>query len=105
MITFSHVLVPTLFLGLYFFVLKMGEQTSVDTREIAMKWLKDGKTLREIGDFIGRNHNTIKKIIHKYKKTGQLQNIDHPRRPRRLNNTQTRSKVRTVNANPFESAV
>ena len=34
-----------------------------------------------------------------------MQNIDHPRRPRRLNNTQIRSIVRTVKANPFESAV
>lgn len=33
-----------------------------------------------------------------------MQNIDHPRRPRRLNETQIRSIVRTVKANPFESA-
>ena len=61
--------------------------------------------MREIGDLISRNHNTVKKIVDKYNKSGKLQNIDHRRRPRRLNNTQIRSIVRTVKANPFESAV
>lgn len=82
----------------------MAKQTSLDTRELVLKLHKDGKSFREIAKIINRNHNTVKKIIDKYKNTGKLQNIDHPRRPRRLNETQIRSIVRTVKANPFESA-
>ena len=45
----------------------MGKKTSVDTRKIVIKLHKEAKTLRKIGDFIGRNQNTVKKTIDEYK--------------------------------------
>ena len=41
----------------------MGKQTSLDVRELVLKYYKKGKTLREIGLMIDRSHNTVKHII------------------------------------------
>lgn len=83
----------------------MGKQTSLDTRELIIKFHNEGKTLREIGLTIGRCHNTVKKIIDKYKKFQKLENRPKCGRPRKLNEVQIRSIVRNVKKNPVESAV
>lgn len=83
----------------------MGRQTSIDTRELIIKFHNEGKTLREIGLTIGRCHNTVKKVIDKYKKFHKLENRPKCGRPKKLNEAQIRSIVRNVKKNPVESAV
>lgn len=83
----------------------MGKQTSTDTREIVIKFHNEGKSLREIGSIINRSHAAVKKIIDKYKNFGKVENLHKVGRPKRLNETEIRSIVRTVKQNPAESAV
>lgn len=59
----------------------MGKQTSVDTRKIIIDLHKKGKSLREIGQIVGRNHCTVKKIIDKNSKHGTVENLTGAGRP------------------------
>lgn len=83
----------------------MKKQTTLDIRELVIKYHKEGKTLREIGGVINRSHNTVKKIIDKKQKYGKLENRPKSGRPRRLNVAEIRSVVRSVKINPSESAI
>ena len=44
--------------------------TSADVSELVIKLRNEGKTFGQIGFIIDRSHNTVKKIICKYKKFG-----------------------------------
>lgn len=83
----------------------MGKQTSVDTRKIIIDLHKKGKSLREIGQIVGRNHCTVKKIIDKNSKHGTVENLTGAGRPKLLSDTEIRAVVREVKANPASSAV
>lgn len=83
----------------------MGKQTSSDVRAIVIDLHKKGKSLREIGKMIGRNHCTIKKIIDKYAKYKTVENLPRGRRPKCLTDKEVRAIVRQVKANPASSAV
>lgn len=83
----------------------MGKQTSTDVRELVLKLRDEGKTFREIGSIINRSHNTVKKIVDKYKKFGKIENLPGAGRPKLLNESEIRSIVRDVKKNPFKSAV
>lgn len=83
----------------------MGKQTCLETRKLVLKYRAEGKSLREIAQIIGRCHNTVKKIIDKYKMFKTLEDCPRSGRPKRLSGSEIRSIVREVNKNPFTSAV
>lgn len=83
----------------------MGRQTTNETREIIIELHKKNKSLREIGEIVGRHHCTVKKIIDKYANHLTVENLPRPGRPKRLTATEVRAVVREVKANPVSSAV
>lgn len=83
----------------------MGKQTTVETRNLVVKLASEGKSLREIGRIIGRCHNTIKKILDKYKKVKNVEDFPRSGRPKILSAVEKRTIARRVKANPWESAV
>ena len=83
----------------------MGKQTSLETRKIIINLKKNGKSLREIGQIVQRNHCTVKKIIDKYTKYKQIKDFERTGRPRRLTDAEVRTVVREIKQNPAESAV
>ena len=83
----------------------MGKQTSLDVRKLVINFRKDGKFFREIASIIGRSHNTVKKIIDKQKKFGELEDRTRSGRPKRLSDAEMRSVVRAAKIDPTISAV
>ncbi len=53
----------------------------LQTRELVLKWKKDGKTQQEIADLIGCNQSAVSRLIVKYKKTGNVKDIPRSGRP------------------------
>lgn len=53
----------------------------LQTRELVLKWKKDGKTQQEIADLIGCNQSAVSRLIVKYKKTGNVKNLPRSGRP------------------------
>ena len=83
----------------------MGKQTSIETRKIIIDLKNKGKSLREIGEIVGRSHNTVKNIIDKYDEHQTLENLPGAGRPKILSSTDERAVVREVRENPTSSAV
>ena len=83
----------------------MGKHTSIETRKIIIDLHKKGKCLREIGEIVGRNHCTIKKIVDKFGKHHTVANLPGARRPKCLTEKEIRAVVRKVKANPASSEV
>lgn len=83
----------------------MRKQSSLETRELIIKFHKEGKSLREIASIISRSHNTVKKIVDKFKLSGKLENRPGAGRPKRLSEKEIRSVVRAVRQDPATSAV
>lgn len=64
---------------------KIRKQTSLETRELVIKFHEEGKSLRETAPVIDRSHNAVTEIIDKFKQSG---------RPKRLTAKEIRSLVR-----------
>ena len=54
---------------------------NLQTRELVLKWIKQGKTQEEIADLADCNQSAISRLIAKYKKTGSLKNRFRSGRP------------------------
>lgn len=54
---------------------------NLQTRELVLRWLHQGKTQQEIADLAGCNQSAISRLIAKYKKTGSLKNRFRSGRP------------------------
>ena len=54
---------------------------NLQTRELVLKWIKQGKTQQEIADLAGCNQSAVSRLITKYKKTGSLRNLPRSGRP------------------------
>ena len=48
---------------------------NLQTRELILKWVKEGKKQQQIAALAGCNQSAISRLIAKYKKTGSLKNI------------------------------
>jgi len=67
---------------------------NLQTRELVLKWTKDGKTQQQIADLIGCNQSAVSRLIVKYKKTGDVKNLPRSGRPTPLTkNTLTKLKA------------
>jgi len=54
---------------------------NLQTRELVLKWIKQGKTQEEIADLAGCHQSAISRLIAKYNKTGSLKNRFRSGRP------------------------
>ena len=54
---------------------------NLQTRELVLKWKKEGKTQQQIADLVGCNQSAISRLIVKYKKTGNVKNLPRSGRP------------------------
>ncbi|GFS76049.1 HTH_Tnp_Tc3_2 domain-containing protein [Trichonephila clavipes] len=79
-------------------------ETSENERALVIKWLKDGKSFREIASLIGKSHGCIQKILQKYRKTGCVTNIPGRGRKEILSATAKGKIIRSVKKNPLLSA-
>ena len=54
---------------------------NIQTRELVLKWTKDGKTQQQIAGLIGCNQSAVSRLIIKHKKTGNVKNLPRSGRP------------------------
>lgn len=54
---------------------------NLQTRELVLKWKKEGKTQQQIADLVGSNQSSISRLIIKYKKMGSVKNLPRSGRP------------------------
>ncbi len=54
---------------------------NLQTRELVLKWKKEGKTQQHIAELAGCNQSAVSRLIAKYKKTGSIKNRPRSGRP------------------------
>src|SRR3989338_4192412 len=54
---------------------------NLQTRELVLKWKKEGKTQQQIADLIGCNQSAVSRLIEKFNKTGSVRNLPRSGRP------------------------
>jgi len=54
---------------------------NLQTRELVLKWKKEGKKQQQIADLIGCNQSAVSRLIAKFKKTGSVKNLRRSGRP------------------------
>lgn len=54
---------------------------NLQTRELVIKWKKEGKTQQQIAALVGCNQSAVSRLIAKYKKTGSVKNMPRSGRP------------------------
>jgi len=54
---------------------------NLQTRELVLKWKKEGKTQQQIAALVGCNQSAISRLIAKHKKTGSIKNMPRSGRP------------------------
>lgn len=54
---------------------------NLQTRELILKWKKEGKNQQQIAALVDCNQSSISRLIKKYKKTGSTQNRPRSGRP------------------------
>lgn len=60
---------------------------NLQTRELVLKWKKEGKTQQQIADLIGCDQSSISRLIVKYNKIGSVKNRPRSGRPTPLTKT------------------
>lgn len=67
---------------------------NLQTRELVLKWTKQGKKQQQIAELVGCNQSAISRLIVKYNKTGSIKNLPRSGRPTPLTkNTLTKLKA------------
>jgi transposase len=54
---------------------------NLQTRELILKWKKEGKTQQHIAELAGCNQSAVSRLIAKHKKTGSIKNRPRSGRP------------------------
>ena len=79
---------------------------NLQTRELVLKWKKEGKKQQQIADLVGCNQSAISRLFAKYKKTGSIKNMPRSGRPTPLTKktlaklkTEFRNEARAANKN------
>ena len=65
-------------------------EISLKVQEIIINHYKEGKTLRSIGEIVGRSHSTIQRIVNLYKDTGDT--LSKKRKKPHISNVQKHLK-------------
>lgn len=53
----------------------------LQTRELVLKWKKEGKTQQQIAALVGCNQSSVSRLLEKHKKTGNVKNLSRSGRP------------------------
>jgi len=76
---------------------------NLQTRELVLKWKKEGKKQQQIADLVGCNQSAISRLIAKHKKTGSIKNMPRSGRPTPLTkNTLAKLKAELRNFSQME---
>jgi len=54
---------------------------NLQTRELVLKWNREGKKQQQIASLVGCNQSAISRLIAKYEKTGSTRNLPRSGRP------------------------
>jgi len=54
---------------------------NLQTRELVLKWKKEGKTQQNIAELVGCNQSAISRLIAKHEVTGSIKNLPRTGRP------------------------
>ncbi|MFH1133461.1 MAG: winged helix-turn-helix domain-containing protein [Nanoarchaeota archaeon] len=54
---------------------------NLQTRELVLKWKREGKKQQQIAELVGCNQSAISRLIEKYEKTGSISNLPRSGRP------------------------
>ena len=54
---------------------------NLQTRELVLKWKKEGKTQHDVANLVGCNQSAISRLITKYRLTGSTKNLPRSGRP------------------------
>lgn len=76
---------------------------TLQTRKLVLKWNKEGKTQQHIADLIGCNQSAVSRLIAKYNKTGEVNNLARSGRPTKLNQN-TLGKLKSIIRSIIKSA-
>lgn len=79
---------------------KKGKEISVDERKIIMKLFVEGKSLRDIGQTVGRAHSSIQRVISNYTSTGSIISKSRTGRPPLLTKRENKRIIQLVRLNP-----
>ena len=83
---------------------RKGKETTVEERKIAMRLYNQCKSLREVGDIIGRPHSTVQSSIDQHWHTNTVHKMPQSGRPRKVMGHRERLLLRIVKENPRTSA-
>ena len=67
---------------------------NLQTRELVLKWVNEGKTQQQIANLVGCNQSAISRLIAKFNKTGNVKNMPRSGRPTPLTK-KTLTKLKT----------
>ena len=71
-------------------------EISLKVQEIIINHYKEGKTLRSIGEIVGRSHSTIQRIVNLYKDAGDILPKSRSGRPKKLTKRIYRAIIKQV---------
>ena len=54
---------------------------NLQTRELVLRWAREGKKQQQIAALAGCNQSAISRLMHKFRKTGSLKNLQRSGRP------------------------
>jgi transposase len=77
-----------------------GPELGIELRKLIIKLTCEGKSLRQIGEIIGKPHSTVQKVLNKYKYEGTLQNLPGRGRKKKLNDNDERMVLRRIRNDP-----
>lgn len=81
-----------------------GKQTSVELRQLIVKFNLEGKTVREIADLVGKSKSTVQDIITRFRDEFRLANKSREGQGKILNEREERSVLKEINQDPFLTA-
>lgn len=79
-------------------------ETSLEERKLIIRFVKEGKSYREVGKILQKSFATIQSIVKKFKKTGNVENESRSGHPSKLTTRTKRNLVRKIKQNPHISA-
>ncbi|GIZ00851.1 uncharacterized protein CEXT_350411 [Caerostris extrusa] len=77
-----------------------GKEITPEERKIIIKLRNEGKTLREIGKFVGRTHSAIQRVINNYTSSKSIISKPRSERPSKLTAREKRYVFKSVCLNP-----
>lgn len=81
-----------------------GTHSSIEIRQLIVKLNCEGKTVREIGELVGKTKSTVDDIIKRFCNEFRLANKSREGQGKILNEREERSIVKEIKQDPFKTA-